>query len=62
MIQALCDLCGKVLNTGEETSAYAYIEFKFENHQARQIQIKEDYCSDCTKKVKDTIHSLKITI
>ena len=59
MIKHLCDICRIEINLNSENSIYGYVEYDVFSEKKSIVQKQEEYCLDCTKKVKEFIKKLK---
>ena len=59
MKQLLCDACGIVCKPNSEFSMFIFTKFGLANGQLVPQVGQEDYCSDCTDKVKRLIEGIK---
>lgn len=64
MIQIVCDMCGAVLESAKDNSAFVFLEWRLMGTgKALQPEKREEnYCSSCTDKIKDAVQSVKKSV
>lgn len=57
--QIVCDSCVKVCEPGKEFSAFMFTGFGMQNGQLIPQVRQEEYCFECTEKVKRAVETIK---